>query len=177
MVPFGDRLRYYLNRKLVTGSFPPKARALNREVWTALSISQVECQDIKVPTPRQLQAIGGGHRGLGLQSECELWPEGKQGLDRYERKGHQRGQRPQALSWVSGGLALAGHHQVFLIFLLTGQDFTYKWGNTSDMHTAPLRTHKRLEPHNKLVQTRMIDRWYHPILKINSRNAGRLRPA
>jgi hypothetical protein len=32
MVPFGDRLRYYLNRKLVTGSFPPKARALNREV-------------------------------------------------------------------------------------------------------------------------------------------------
>lgn len=31
MVPFGDNLRYYLNWKLVTGRFPPKARALNSE--------------------------------------------------------------------------------------------------------------------------------------------------
>lgn len=31
MVPLGDRLRYYLNWKLVTGRFPPSARALNRE--------------------------------------------------------------------------------------------------------------------------------------------------
>lgn len=31
MAPFGDRLRYYLNQKLVTGMFPPKARVLNSE--------------------------------------------------------------------------------------------------------------------------------------------------
>lgn len=139
----------YLNQTLVTGMFPSKLGpwAAKSDAWTTLSVSQTEYQDVKVPSQEQLQAIGVGYGGPGLQgSDHKLWPEGKQGWDwngngREEGKDHRRHHESQNIL-----LPFSGYHQGFAHFLLTGQDFTSKWENLSDMHTAPLRTHQRLEP-------------------------------
>lgn len=62
----------YLNQTLVTGMLPSKLGPL--------SVSQTEYQDVKVPSQEQLQAIGVGFGGPGLQgSDHKLWPESKQG--------------------------------------------------------------------------------------------------
>lgn len=53
-------------------------------------------------------------------------------------------------------LPFSGNHHGFAHFLLTGQDFTPKWGNPADIYTAPLRTHQRLGPHSELVHACMV---------------------
>lgn len=88
------------------------------------------------PSPEQLQAVGGGQRQVGLGL--------KEGKD-HRLYGSQSGSAP--FRSPPG----------FAHFLLTGQGFTYKWENPSDMCRAPLRTRQRLEPHNKLVQTCVAD--------------------